>query len=99
MYRRLSTVRHESENHAELKRRADQLAAAHPTIVNPKAGGYVGGIAEHQRLGNVARVLSDIAALESASWGAFQIMGFHWERLGFASVKDFVAAMSADESQ
>jgi hypothetical protein len=98
MYRRLSTVRHESENHADLKRRADQLAAAHPAIVNPKAGGYVGGIAEHQRLGS-ARVLNDIAALESASWGAFQIMGFHWERLGFASVQDFVAAMSADESQ
>lgn len=98
MYRRLSKVRHESENPADLKRRADQLAAAHPAIVNPKAGGYVGGSAEHQRLGS-ARVLSNIAALESASWGAFQIMGFHWERLGYTSVQDFVAAMSADESQ
>ncbi|WP_285430034.1 N-acetylmuramidase family protein [Pseudomonas sp. fls2-241-R2A-110] len=98
MYRRLSTVRHEGDNHADLKRRADQLAAAHPAIVNPQAGGYVGGIAEHQRLGS-ARVLSDIAALESASWGAFQIMGLHWERLGFARVQDFVVAMSADESK
>lgn len=98
MYRRLSKVRHESEKPADLKRRADQLAAAHPAIVNPKAGGYLGGIAEHQRLGS-ARVLSNIAALESASWGAFQIMGFHWERLGYTSVQDFVAAMSADESQ
>ncbi|UVL00509.1 N-acetylmuramidase family protein [Pseudomonas sp. B21-048] len=98
MYRQLSNVRHESDNPGELKRRADQLAAAHPAIVNPKAGGYVGGAAEHQRLGS-ARVLDDIAAPEAATWGAFQIMGFHWKRLGYASVQDFVAAMSANESQ
>lgn len=98
MYRQLSKARHESDNIAELKHRADELAIAHPAIVNPKTGGYVGGSAEHQRLGS-ARVLHDIAALESASWGAFQIMGFHWERLGYASVHDFVAAMSANESQ
>ena len=98
MYRQLSKVRHESDNPADLKRRADQLAAAHPAIVNPKAGGYVGGSAEHQRLGS-ARVLNDIAALESASWGAFQIMGFHWKRLGYASAQDFVASMSTNESQ
>jgi len=98
MYRQLSKVRHESDNPGELKRRADQLAAAHPAIVNPKAGGYVGGAAEHQRLGS-AHLLDDIAAPEAASWGAFQIMGFHWKRLGYASVQDFVAAMSANESQ
>jgi hypothetical protein len=26
-------------------------------------------------------------------------MGFHWKRLGYASVHDFVAAMSTNESQ
>jgi hypothetical protein len=26
-------------------------------------------------------------------------MGFHWQRLGYTSVQDFVAAMSAGESQ
>lgn len=98
MYRQLSKARHESDNLTDLKRRADQLAAAHPAIVNPKAGGYVGGNAEHQRLGS-ARVLNDLAALESASWGAFQIMGFHWKRLGYAGAEDFVATMSANESQ
>lgn len=41
----------------------------------------------------------DIAALESASWGAFQIMGFHWQRLGYSSVQDFVTAMSTNETQ
>lgn len=75
-----------------------QLAITNPALVNPKPGGYIGGTAEHQRLA-MARLIDDNAALESASWGAFQIMGFHWKRLGYASVQEFVAAMSAGESQ
>lgn len=98
MYRQLSKVRHEGDDPAELKRHADQLAAVNPALVNPKSGGYSGGTAEHQRLA-MARLIDDTAALESASWGAFQIMGFHWQRLGYTSVQDFVAAMSAGESQ
>lgn len=98
MYRQLAATRHAGDDLAELKRHADQLAAANPALVNPKAGGYIGGTAEHQRLA-MARLIDDTAALESASWGAFQIMGFHWKRLGYASVQAFVAAMSAGESQ
>lgn len=98
MYRQLATVRNAGDDPAELKRHADQLATANPALVNPKPGGYIGGTAEHQRLA-MARLIDDTAALESASWGAFQIMGFHWKRLGYASVQDFVAAMSAGESQ
>jgi peptidoglycan hydrolase-like protein with peptidoglycan-binding domain len=98
MHRRLSTVRNEGDDPAERKRHADQLALLHPALVNPKYGGYAGGTAEHQRLSN-ARLIDEIAALESASWGAFQIMGYHWQRLGYSSVQDFVAAMSAGESQ
>lgn len=98
MYRQLSKVRNEGDDTAELKRHADQLASTNPAIVNPKAGGYAGGTAEHQRL-TTARLIDDTAALESASWGAFQIMGFHWKRLGYTSVQDFVVAMSASESQ
>ncbi|NWD44439.1 N-acetylmuramidase domain-containing protein [Pseudomonas yamanorum] len=98
MYRQLATVRNAGDDPAELKRHADQLATANPALVNPKPGGYIGGTAEHQRLA-MARLIDDTAALESASWGAFQIMGFHWKRLGYACVQDFVAAMSAGESQ
>lgn len=98
MYRQLATVRNDGDDPAELKRHADQLATANPALVNPKPGGYVGGTAEHQRLA-MARMIDDTAALESASWGGFQIMGFHWKRLGYSSVQDFVAAMSAGESQ
>lgn len=98
MYRQLATARHAGDDPAELKQHADQLATANPALVNPKPGGYIGGTSEHQRLA-MARLINDTAALESASWGAFQIMGFHWRRLGYASVQDFVAAMSASESQ
>ena len=98
MYRQLAMVRIAGDDAAELKRHADQLATDNPALVNPKPGGYIGGTAEHQRLA-MARLIDDTAALESASWGAFQIMGFHWKRLGYASVQDFVAAMSAGESQ
>ena len=38
------------------------------------------------------------AALESASWGLFQIMGFHWRSLGYSSVVDMVQAMTASEA-
>ena len=38
------------------------------------------------------------AALESASWGLFQIMGFHWQALGYASVQEFAAAMVKSEA-
>ena len=98
MYRQLAKVRHPGDDTAEIKRHADELAATNPALVNPKAGGYIGGTAEHQRLA-MARQIDDTAALESASWGAFQIMGYHWQRLGYASVQDFVTAMSASESQ
>ena len=98
MYRQLATPRHDGDDPAELKRHADQLAIVNPALVNQKPGGYVGGTAEHQRLA-MARLIDDTAALESASWGAFQIMGFHWKRLGYSSVQDFVTAMSAGESQ
>ncbi|KAA0948052.1 DUF3380 domain-containing protein [Pseudomonas sp. ANT_H14] len=98
MHRQIAIVRNAGDDPAELKRHADQLATANPALVNPKPGGYIGGTAEHQRLA-MARLIDDTAALESASWGAFQIMGFHWKRLGYASVQDFVGAMSASESQ
>lgn len=43
-----------------------------------------------------ARALDPVAADESTSWGAFQVMGFHWKRLGYPSVQAFVASMDAN---
>lgn len=67
-----------------------------PNIVNSKPGGYVGGAGEWDRLARAIEI-NRPAALESASWGLFQIMGFHWKLLGFASVQAFVNAMYMSE--
>lgn len=42
-----------------------------------------------------ARILDRDAADEATSWGAFQVMGFHWRALGYTSVRAFVDSMSA----
>ena len=50
---------------------------------------YKGGIGEYDRLKKACEI-NEEAALRSASWGAFQIMGNHAEELGFSDVFDFV---------
>lgn len=74
------------------------IARRYPEIVNRDPGGYIGGIAEYRRLER-ARDIDDASALESCSWGLFQIMGYHWERLGYASATAYVAAMQRGEAE
>lgn len=64
----------------------------HPMISSPtwNRSLYKGGAAEWGRL-NAAMELDADAALQSASWGLFQIMGFNYKACGFNSVADFVA--------
>ncbi len=76
---------------------ADALAAKHPALVNRKPGGYLGGTAEHQRLAK-AKQIHAAAALESASWGLFQIMGYHWQRLGYLDAQHFADTMALSEA-
>lgn len=70
----------------------------HPTISNPRAGGYIGGIREHYRL-QIAVDLNRDAALKSASWGKFQIMGFNYKLCGFVTLQSFVNAMYKSEKE
>jgi len=74
----------------------DALAAKYPDIVNKKTGGYLGKAAEYNRL-DAAKKLDPVSALESCSWGAYQIMGYHWKLLGFSSVYEFLAKMEESE--
>jgi len=66
--------------------------ATHPAISARTPGGYLGGLREYDRLGE-ALALNRAAALKSASWGAFQLMGFNHALAGHADVESFVAAM------
>lgn len=68
-----------------------------PDISDSKAGGYIGGAAEYDRL-HRALGLDQAAALRSASWGIGQVMGFNFEDAGFATVDAMVAAFVADEN-
>lgn len=68
----------------------------HPDISNTKTGGYTSN--EHARLAKAAKLDRD-AALQSASWGKFQIMGSHWKALGYESIQGFINAMYASETE
>lgn len=57
---------------------------------------YKGGIGEYRRLSR-AIAIDESAAISSASWGLFQIMGFNYSVCGCESVKEFVEKMSTDE--
>ncbi|MBP0633286.1 N-acetylmuramidase domain-containing protein [Cupriavidus sp. AcVe19-1a] len=86
MYRQLRAAGHD----------ADALARQYPNLVNGARGGYAGGTAEHMRLARAAEI-DEACALASASWGLFQVMGYHWERLGYSSVQAFSLCMRESE--
>jgi hypothetical protein len=73
------------------------IAAKYPNICSQTRGGYMGNAAEYTRLAT-AELIDPAAAYESASWGAFQVMGYHWQRLGYSCVDEFVARMENSEA-
>lgn len=64
---------------------------------------YQGGVKEYDRLNEAISLNHDPsfkeAALSSASWGSFQIMGYHAKNLGYPSVDDFVSKMEMNEGE
>lgn len=75
---------------------AAQWVQSHPDICNPKPGGYVGGAAEYSRLYRAVQLDPD-AAVQSASWGLGQLMGFNWRLCGERSLLGFLLAVHNDE--
>ncbi len=62
---------------------------------------YLGGPREYDRMEKAAGIAANPkvreAALASASWGSYQIMGYHASKLGYASVQEFVDQMYVHE--
>lgn len=54
------------------------------------------GLNQHTRLQSAASRDRE-AALKSASWGMFQIMGFNYEKAGFKTLQSFINAMYSTE--
>ena len=84
------------ERHIFHKQTRGKFDATHPDISSSKRGGYAGGAAEYDRLSQ-AVALNRTAALNSASWGLGQVMGFNSKLAGYASVDAMVAAMVDSE--
>ena len=66
--------------------------ASEPDISNPVQGGYGLYSAQYPKLIRAAALNFD-AALKSASWGAFQILGENFAAAGFGGVEAYVTAM------
>ena len=71
-----------------------------PNVLYPKwdKSKYKGGTAEYERLNSAMQVNKD-AALCSASYGLFQIMGFNHRAAGFDTVQAFVDAQKESEAR
>jgi hypothetical protein len=84
------------ERHIFHKRTKGVFDARAPDLSDPSAGGYKGLAREYGRLER-AVALDRKAALESASWGLGQVMGFNAKSVGFVDVEAMVKAMSDSE--
>lgn len=80
------------ERHIFARLTGHRFDGGHPDLSHTEPGGYQGGAAEYGRLYRALQ-LEPEAAVQSVSWGAFQVMGFNWEACGEASLLGFVLAM------
>lgn len=85
------------ERHWFSKLTGGKYDQGNPDISNRTPGGYGPVSKQHERYQQAAALDAD-AAIQSASWGRFQVMGFHWKTLGYPSLKDFVDGMYVSEA-
>lgn len=73
---------------------------SHPNISSRKWNRklYKGGVKEYDRLEEAIK-LDKNAALQSASWGKFQVMGFNYKICGWNDVETFVDDMYKNEGE
>ncbi|AXY56795.1 DUF3380 domain-containing protein [Acinetobacter chinensis] len=75
----------------------NEMMIKRPDLCSKTSGGYGLYSAQHGRL-NAAAQYHRNSALESASWGIGQVMGYHWAVLGYKSLQTFINAMYKDEA-
>ncbi|MCC7274679.1 MAG: N-acetylmuramidase family protein [Alphaproteobacteria bacterium] len=87
------------ERHVFSQRTSSRFDAVAPDLSDREAGGYgAGGANQYDRLARAA-ALDRRAALESASWGIGQVMGFNFAGVGFRDLDAMIAAMGASEDR
>lgn len=80
------------ERHLFHRETGGRWAGKYPDLSNPRPGGYGRVSQQHERLRRAAELDRD-AALRSASWGLFQILGSNHKAAGHPSLQSFVNAM------
>ncbi|CAG5010065.1 hypothetical protein DYBT9275_04634 [Dyadobacter sp. CECT 9275] len=79
------------------------LVSGNETVLYPKwtKKFYLGGKSEYSRLNKAIAIRDEAkvaeAAYASASWVLYQIMGFHYNSLGYTEIMQFVAEMKESE--
>lgn len=86
------------ERHVFSRLTKGKFDKTHPKISNPSPGGYGYLSSQHNRLSEAAK-LDRSAALQSASWGKFQVMGFNWQIAGYETLQKFINAMYRSEGE
>lgn len=82
------------EKHIFRDRTSNAYSRTHPDLSGPYQPGTYGASTDQYPKLRRAAVLDEAAALESCSWGKFQIMGFNHVTTGHAAVADLVTDMN-----
>ena len=75
-----------------------KIMVARPRFCNPQSGSYGLFSEQHDKL-RIAASYNRDAALQSASWGIGQVMGYHWQALGYPSLQQFINDMYHSEAK
>lgn len=86
------------ERHIFHQRTKGVYDAKYPDISNKLAGGYGLYSEQHSKLQRASQLNRD-AAVMSASWGKFQIMGFNYALCGYNNLQEFINDMYISESK
>lgn len=85
------------ERHLFSRKTNSQYDASHPTISNRTPGGYPRSQADRWAQLEQAYALNPEAAMQSASYGRFQVLGQNFGNLGMANAHDYVAKLARSE--
>ncbi len=85
------------ERHLFSRKTNSQYDESHPQISNRTPGGYPRTQQERWAQLEQAYALNPEAALQSASYGRFQVLGQNFSNLGMADAKTYVAKLAKSE--
>jgi hypothetical protein len=85
------------ERHLFSRKTNSQFDAAHPAVSNRTPGGYPRTQAERWAQMAEAYALNELAALESASYGRFQVLGQNYPNLSLPDARAYVSKISRSE--